>query len=136
MTTALKPAVDRYRVRYKESLSEITRYEEALSLAKKEGDSRGADNYRADLKEANETKSRLDIFKKDLTTFVRYYEFLSQIVNYQDEELERLWAFIKHLIPNLKTYHTKEPIDISLVELTHYKLHEQKANSIELTMVG
>lgn len=64
------------------------------------------------------------------------YEFLSQIVNYEDEDLEKLWAFIKHLIPNLKTYETKEPIDVSLVELTHYKLHKQKANDIPLVGEG
>jgi len=75
----------------------------------------------------------LDIFKKDLTTFVRMYEFLSQIIDYDDEELEKLWAFVKHLIPNLKEYVTKEPIDISMVALTHYKLHKQEQQNIGLS---
>lgn len=115
MTSVLKPTVDRYRVRYKEALEVIENGTEKFAL-----------------KEAYETKNGLDIFKKDLTTFVRMYAFLSQIVDYGDEELEKLWAFVKHLIPNLKAYVTKEPIDISMVELTHYKLHKQQEQHIAL----
>ena len=99
MTSALKPAVDRYRV---------------------------------GIEESEEQRSRLLIFKKDLVTFVRMYQFLSQIVDYQDEELEKLWAFAKHLIPNLREYQSKEPIDISMIELSHYQLHRQKEQSIKL----
>jgi len=133
MTSALKPAVDRYRVAYSDTIKEIERLNRAVESAKKEGDERGEHNYRVDLKSANESKSRLDIFKKDLVTFVRQYEFLSQIVDYEDEELEKLWALVKHLIPNLKEYVTKEPIEISMVELTHYKLYREKEHQIKLS---
>jgi len=129
MTSAIKPAVDKYKVGYKKVLEEIGKYDELLE---REEDETLIHNYGLSLREANEKKSELDIFKKDLVTFVRLYEFLSQIVDYGDEELEKLWAFVKHLIPNLKTYETKEPIDISMVELTHYKLHQQKVKSIAL----
>jgi len=61
------------------------------------------------------------------------YEFLSQIVNYDDSDLEKLWAFVKGLNPNLKTYNDKDPIDISAVKLTHYKLHKQKEHNIKLS---
>ncbi|MCH9739805.1 MAG: DEAD/DEAH box helicase family protein [Epsilonproteobacteria bacterium] len=134
MTSAMKPAVDRYKVRYQRCLEEISQHEEAVDIANREGDEKGEHNYRLALKELHESKSELDIFKKDLVTFVRMYEFLSQIVDYDDEELEKLWAFVKHLIPNLKSYVTKEPIDISMVELTHYKLHRQKEASIALSV--
>lgn len=116
MTSVLKPTVDRYKVRYNNALEVLEQ---------------STDKF--ELKEANETKSSLDIFKKDLTTFVRMYEFLSQVVDYGDEELEKLWAFVKHLIPNLKAYQTKEPIDLSMVELTHYKLHQQEPENIRLS---
>jgi len=133
MTSAIKPAVDRYKSRYHEAVEGITRVKQLIKAAKKDKDDKSVHNYGLDLKEFNESKSELDIFKKDLVTFIRMYEFLSQIVNYEDEDLEKLWAFIKHLIPNLKTYETKEPIDISSVELTHYKLHKQKDKDIELS---
>jgi type I restriction enzyme R subunit len=116
MSSALKPAVDKYKVRYQRAIEVIEN---------------STDKF--EQKEANEVKAELDIFKKDLITFVRMYEFLSQIVNYDDVELEKLWAFVKHLIPNLKAYKTKEPIDISMVELTHYKLKREEALNIELS---
>jgi len=39
----------------------------------------------------------LDLFKKNLTSFVRAYEFLPQIVSYEDRELEQFCVFAKHL---------------------------------------
>ena len=133
MSSAIKPAVDRYKIQYKQALESIHSIKANIKLAKRDKDEKGIHNYELDLKEANEEKSALDIFKKDLITFVRMYEFLSQIVDYADEELLKLWAFVKALIPNLKTYDPKDPIDISLVELTHYKLHKQKTKNIGLT---
>jgi type I restriction enzyme R subunit len=116
MTSVLKPTVDRYKVRYKSAVEVLEK---------------GGDKFQ--IKEADESKNALDIFKKDLTTFVRMYEFLSQIVDYGDEELEKLWAFVKHLIPKLKLYQNKASIDLSMVELTHYKLHKQKTENIRLS---
>ena len=133
MSSAIKPASDRYKVQYKQALELIQGIKASLKLVKKENEEKGIHNYELDLKEANEVKNALDIFKKDLITFVRMYEFLSQIVDYADEELLKLWAFVKALIPNLKTYDEKDPIDISLVELTHYKLHKQKTENIGLS---
>ena len=107
--------------------------QEALQRAKDNKDERGIHNLELELKDENETKATLDLFKKDLVTFTRLYEFLSQIVDYDDVELEKLWAFVKGLIPNLKTLEiSKNDIDISQIELTHYKLHKQKEVSIKL----
>lgn len=76
-----------------------------------------------------ERKSKLDIFKKDLGSFVRFYEFMSQIVDYDDKNLEKLSLFARHLRPLLHEQHIEEDeIDLSNVEMSHYrlsKLHEQ-----------
>ena len=133
MSSAIKPAVDRYKNRYKQILGEIHTLQSSLNEAKKNKDEKGIHNLKLDLKGVNEEKSALDIFKKDLVTFLRMYEFLSQIVDYADEDLLKLSAFVKALIPNLKTYETKDPIDISLVQLSHYKLHKQKSKDISLS---
>ena len=132
MSSALKPTVERYKSRYKDTLINIANLKETLKQVKKANDDKAIHNLELDLKEANEAKNALDLFKKDLVTFVRMYEFLSQIVDYSDVELEKLWAFIKGLIPNLKTIDEKDPIDITLIELTHYKLHKQIEQSIKL----
>ncbi|HRW09274.1 MAG TPA: type I restriction endonuclease [Caldilineaceae bacterium] len=90
------PAVDRFRDRYVQ--------------AKEDGD-------RAEL-------DALEIFRKDLSSFVRAYEFLSQIFPYDDSDLEKQYAFCKHLIPWLKTGKDGKQLDLSAVELTHYRLQE------------
>ena len=133
MSSALKPAVDRYKSRYKVALERIKSIKEKLRYAKDANNDKDIHNLTLALKEASEDKSALDIFKKDMITFVRMYEFLSQIVDYADEELLKLAAFVKALIPNLKTFDEKDPIDISLVKLSHYKLHKGKTEVIGLT---
>ena len=133
MSSAIKPAVDRYKNRYKLVLDEIGTIKISLKEAKKNKDEKSIHNYELDLKNANEGKNALDLFKKDMITFLRMYEFLSQIVDYADEELLKLSAFVKALIPNLKTYNPKDPINIDDVKLSHYKLHKQKKQDISLT---
>jgi len=132
MSSALKPAVDRYKSRYKRALEDVENTKQQLKYAKEAKNDKQIHNLTLALKEANEDKNSLDVFKKDMITFVRMYEFLSQIVDYADEELLKLAAFIKALIPNLKTYDEKDPIDISLIELSHYKLNKQKTEAINL----
>lgn len=132
MSSALKPAIDKYKGQYKELLVLIKDKKEALKRAKKENDEKGIHNFELDLKEANEEKSALELFKSDMTKFVRMYEFLSQIVDYEDEELLKLNAFLKGLIPNLKTVNTSDDVDISLIELSRYRLLKQKEQDIKL----
>ena len=132
MSSAIKPAVDRYKMRYKEAVGKIHDLEEDLKRAEESGDEKSVHNLTLKRQDEAKAKKELEIFKKNLTTFVRMYEFLSQIVDYQDEELLALYVFAKGLIPNLKTVDDKEPIDLSAVELTHYKLRKQKEESIRL----
>ena len=132
MSSALKPSIDCYKGEYKEILVSIQNIKEILSNAIEDNDEKTVHNLKIDLEEANKTKSALEIFKANMVKFVRMYEFLSQIVDYDDEELEKLCAFNKGLIPNLKTVNTSDDVDITLVELTRYQLHKQKEQSITL----
>ncbi len=50
--------------------------QEALQIAKDNKDERGIHNLELELKDENEKKATLDLFKKDLVTFTRLYEFL------------------------------------------------------------
>lgn len=61
--------------------------------AEKNGDSTGVKKAEAALKEAGEQVDQLDLFKKNLQSFVRLYEFLSQIIPYEDRELEQLCVY-------------------------------------------
>ncbi|QBZ83838.1 Type-1 restriction enzyme R protein [Hydrogenovibrio crunogenus] len=133
MASAVKPASDRFNHRYKRVVQAINSARDALNMAKANQDEALIHNAEMDLKGSKEDKDELDIFKKDLGTFARMYEFLSQIVDYGDEELEKLNAFAKGLVPNLVTGEYEPPIDLSEVEMTHYNIKNQKTYNIDLT---
>lgn len=104
----IAPAVDRYRERRKVAIAAANKQE----------------------------LDALDVFRKDLGSFVRVYDFLSQIVEYDDTDLEKRSVFFRHLLPLLKTENTNEPIDLSSVQLTHYKLRDLGKREIKLRDSG
>lgn len=66
----------------------------------------------------------LDLFRKDLGGFVRAYDFLSQIIDYGDSDLEKRSIFFKHLIPLIAEEARHDEIDLSVVLMTHYNLRD------------
>jgi len=80
-------------------------------------------NAENSFKACKQEKDALEIFKKDLGTFVRFYEFMSQIVDYDDKDLEKLSLFARNLRPMLRESILEEDdIDLNSVELSHYRL--------------
>ncbi len=74
----------------------------------------------------------LEVFREDLTTFIRTYDFLSQIINYGDTDLEKRSTFYRHLLPWLKAENLNGPIDLSSMKLTHYRLQDLGKRRIRL----
>jgi type I restriction enzyme R subunit len=67
----------------------------------------------------------IELFRRNLTAFVRAYDFLSQIVDYgSDTALEKRAIYFRHLAPLLEIPGGKEPIDLSRVILTHYNIKD------------
>ena len=104
MQAYIAPAVERYRVRMEEAIT-------------------SEDKHATD---------GLKLFRKDLTGFIRAYDFLSQLVNYADTDLEKRSIFFKHLVPWLKDTDRKDSIDLSSVKMTHYKLSNMGKKSVTL----
>src|SRR5690606_27801846 len=77
-----QPARERFATRYKAALEDIRVWRDARRIAEKNGDKAGLQKAEKELKDAGESKDALDIFRKRLQSFVRAYEFLSQIVHY------------------------------------------------------
>lgn len=100
--------------------------------AEKTGDKVQLENARKELKAAGEAKDVLDVFKKNLGSFVRFYEFMSQIVDYDDRDLEKLAVYVRHLRPLLREERLDEEIDISGLQLTHYRLKKIAEHQINL----
>ncbi|MDC9592737.1 type I restriction endonuclease subunit R [Xenorhabdus sp. IM139775] len=124
-----KPAVERWKQRYISAIDAYVLAKEMFERTKKTGDVVLITNAENNFKASKQEKDKLDIFKKDLGSFVRFYEFISQIVDYDDKDLERLSLFARHLRPLLHEQRIEEDeIDLSNVEMSHYrlsKLHEQ-----------
>ncbi|HVA29212.1 MAG TPA: DEAD/DEAH box helicase family protein [Candidatus Baltobacteraceae bacterium] len=94
------------------------RYTERLRKAQDEGDS--------------EEVSKGTIFRKNLTTFVRLYRFLSQIYNFESLDIAKREAFYEWLGRNIREKQTGERPDISGVQLTHFSLKKTFEGTIEL----
>lgn len=73
-------------------------------------------------------------FRKDLGTFLRMYDFLSQIVPYNDSDLEKLYTFGKNLMPRIADNSGGSSIMEldSDVRLTHYRLQKLGEQKLDL----
>jgi type I restriction enzyme R subunit len=74
-------------------------------------------------------------FRKDLGTFLRMYDFLSQIIPYGDSDLEKLYTFGKNLMPRIAAHEGGSSI-VELdadVRLTHYRLQKLGEKHIDLS---
>ncbi|MEZ9922352.1 type I restriction endonuclease subunit R, partial [Vibrio breoganii] len=85
-----KPAVDRFTIRYKEAAQVLQSAQAELSKAKIGNNDKAIKYCENSVKNAKEARDILEVFKKDLISFYRYYEFTSQIVDFDDFELEKL----------------------------------------------
>ena len=118
-----KPAVQRWQLRYKSAVEAFRLAKEMFERTQKTGDAVLIANAEKSLKECQKEKDALEIFKKDLGTFVRFYEFMSQIVDYDDTDLEKLSLYARNLRPMLReTLLDEDDIDLGNVVLSHYRV--------------
>ncbi|MGO3345672.1 MAG: type I restriction endonuclease subunit R [Marinomonas sp.] len=128
-----KPAVERWTLRYKSAVIEYKKAKDMFERTKRTGDPVLIANAENSLKDCKKEKDALEIFKKDLGTFVRFYEFMSQIVDYDDKNLEKLSLYARNLRPMLREAAVdEEDIDLNSVVLSHYRLSKIRQQNIEL----
>ena len=128
-----KPAVERWQKRYQSAVDAFKQNKEMFERTKKTADAVLITNAENSVKDCKKEKDKLDIFKKDLGTFVRFYEFMSQIVDYDDTDLEKLCLFARHLRPMLReTFMEEDDIDLSDVALSHYRVSIIRQQDLKL----
>ncbi|NTS78709.1 type I restriction endonuclease subunit R [Catenovulum sp. SM1970] len=128
-----KPAVDRWQKRYSLAVEAYIQAKDMFERTKKTGDAVLIANAENSFKECKQEKDRLEIFKKDLGSFTRFYEFMSQIVDYDDKELEKLSLYARHLRPLLREKVIEEDdIDLDNVVMSHYRLSKIRQQDIQL----
>ena len=85
---------------------------------------------------ALEIQEEKDDFKHTLASFLRLYAFLSQIVPFQDQELEKLYAYGRLLLNKLpKDADTKYKLNDDIA-LEYYRLQKISEGSIKLEKQG
>jgi type I restriction enzyme, R subunit len=133
LSSICKPALDRWRARYRQAVADLKHATDLFQRTKKTGDAVLMANAESEQREAKGRKDVLELFKKDLGTFTRFYEFMSQIVDYDDKDLEKLNLYGRHLAPLLRDEAgPEEGADLSGVELTHYRLQKQREQDLRL----
>ena len=128
-----KPAVERWKVRYKSAIEAYKQAKEMFERTKKTGDPVLIANAENSFKDCKKEKDKLEIFKKDLGTFVRFYEFMSQIVDYDDKNLEKLSLYARNLRPMLReSILDEDDIDLQGIVMSHYRLSKIKQQHLKL----
>ncbi|MEM7114912.1 MAG: DEAD/DEAH box helicase family protein [Chloroflexota bacterium] len=137
ISNVCKTAVDRWQKRYAQAQADYSKRKALFDRAKAVGDAVLLANAEAEMKESKRELDGLGIFKADLVSLTRYYEFMSQIVDYDSHDLEKLSLYARHLAPLLReTAPDEDPIDLSSVELSHYRLSKIKQQDLRLVKEG
>ncbi|MGW6655600.1 type I restriction endonuclease subunit R [Rhodococcus sp. NPDC055024] len=109
----------------------------ALAAAVDPGKKRFAERYQAALihnggEGDKAALAELDMFRKDIGSFVRLYDFMSQIIDYGDPELEKKQIYLRHLDRVIRPENYTAPIDLSDVILQRVKQVDQGKSDISL----
>ncbi|MGN6606009.1 MAG: type I restriction endonuclease subunit R [Jatrophihabitans sp.] len=75
---------------------------------------------------------KLGMFRKDVDSFVRLYDFLSQLIDYGNTDLERRSIFFRLLGRQIASQNQSQPFDLSNVELAKIKQKKGDARDIAL----
>ncbi|MAF75899.1 MAG: restriction endonuclease subunit R [Idiomarinaceae bacterium] len=129
-----KPAKERFMARYNHAVDTLKQAKDMLNQARISGDKVSINKAEDSVKAAGEMVDQLDLFKKNLNSYVRMYEFLSQITPYNDHELESLCVYAKHLLPLLRVERLddEDDVDVSGLTLTHYRTTKKAEKELKL----
>jgi type I restriction enzyme R subunit len=109
-TAQLSGITDRnlpHQLREKLDTAAVYLWSEVEAFSKLFFSERNDQAFQAHLKQAHERyqglkKEEQELFRRDAGTYVTAYDFLSQLVDYEMPELEKLRAFLKMLLPRLR----------------------------------
>ncbi len=85
-------------------------------------------------KEAWDEMEAMQLFKRDMASFLRVYTFLSQIFDYGNSDVEKRSLFYKVLLPLLDFQRERETVDLSKVVLTHHALKDKGKQAMPLAV--
>ncbi|MFE7782140.1 type I restriction endonuclease subunit R [Streptomyces nigrescens] len=103
--------------------------------------SRAQDQFARNWQQAHEDQDtqavkRLEQFRKNVSSFVRLYDFLSQVYDYSGSPLEDLSDFCRELAQWIKAERTHDEIDISSARLVVIDQKDKGVTNASVTMKG
>ncbi len=105
----------------------------ALSAGLAPARRRFAERYQAAIADEDRAaRDALDMFRKDVGSFVRVYDFLSQIVDYGDGKLAERAIFLRLLERLIRDSNYTAPIDLSGLVLTSVKAIDKGRTDLSL----
>jgi type I restriction enzyme, R subunit len=111
LVAAITPVENRLMTRFKTAKA-------ALTISEAQSDEKA-------VRACKDEMEVLQLFKRDIATFVRLYAFLSQIFDYANTDIEKRFLFFKKLGPLLEFGREREGLDLSKLTLTHHTLRSQ-----------
>ncbi|MDY7544617.1 hypothetical protein [Cryobacterium sp. 5B3] len=105
----------------------------ALTAAVAPGKERFNKRYNAALLEGDGVElDRLDLFRGDLTAFINAYDFLSQIINYEDTSVEKHALYYRALARVIREDIRRIPIDLAGVAMIGYGIKKHDTQNLTL----
>lgn len=124
---------EEYEVDAAASVQVFKKGNNALTAAVAPGKERFNKRYDAALLEGDGLEiDRLDLFRGDLTAFINAYDFLSQIINYEDTSVEKHAIYYRALARVIREDNRRSPIDLAGVALIGYGIKKHETLSIAL----
>ncbi|MDX9844544.1 MAG: type I restriction endonuclease [Aquabacterium sp.] len=139
-TAALSATTDPnlpHQLREKLDNASVYLWSEVEAFAKLYFSARNDQAFQAHLKQAFDRYQELgreeqELFRRDAATYVTSYDFLSQLIDYGDQELEKLHAFLQMLLPRLRGQDADPALIDGSVRLAGYKLVNKREHGLDL----
>jgi len=103
----------------------IKHWDQAFDKAKASNDEMGMEYAESQRSEYSKQRELLNVFKSGLGKFVRTYNYIAQLVELADAELENFAAFAKLLARRLQGVPV-EQIDLTGIVMTHFEIKERE----------
>ncbi|WP_202867711.1 type I restriction endonuclease subunit R [Kribbella pittospori] len=83
----------------------------------------------------SDDREAAELFRSDLSDYVRKYGFLAQVMQFTDADLERLYLYGKHLLNRLPSRRSPG-LDIGDIDLTHLRVSKTGQHDVGLEPEG
>lgn len=120
--SATQRPTDVFNHKLKELTDAVEKWDAAIDKAIAAGDKKGQNHAESQRSQFATEREALMRFKTDLGRFVRIYNYIAQLVELDDAELENFAAFTKLFSKRLKGI-SPEQIDLTGLVLTRYSIH-------------